>query len=152
MTALSGSDFREVDRMARDRGSPFKILIVDDEDNVREALRGFCELTDSFSVDLVDSGMEAIERVRNGNYDLVTIDLIMPDVSGLEALRQIKSSVPRVPVMIITGNATDKIINEAGLLGACRVMHKPFSLREFVSELTSTLARGETRMDQEHGE
>jgi two-component system response regulator PilR (NtrC family) len=133
--------------MARERGAPFKILIVDDEEAVRDAFRGFCDLTDSFSVDLVDSGLEAIERVCKDNYDLVTIDLIMPDISGLEALRQIKDNLPKVPVMIITGNATDKTINDAGMLGACRIMHKPVSLKEFAAELTSALARGESKSE-----
>jgi two-component system nitrogen regulation response regulator NtrX len=68
----------------------------------------------------------------------------MPEISGLEALREIKKASPRVPVMVITGNATDKVINEAGLLGACKVMYKPVILDEFLKELTGTLQRRTT--------
>ena len=127
--------------MTRERGKPFKVLIVDDEKWVREVFRDFCELTDVFQVDLARSGEEAIEKVRDNKYDLITIDLIMPEMSGLEALQTIKEVSPKVPVMVITGNATDKLVNEAGVLGACRVMYKPILLDDFIKELASTLVR-----------
>ncbi|MFZ5979832.1 MAG: response regulator transcription factor [Candidatus Zixiibacteriota bacterium] len=127
--------------MTRKRGEPFKVLIVDDEKWVREVFRDFCELTDVFQVDLARSGEEAIEKVRDNEYDLITIDLIMPEMSGLEALQTIKKVSPKVPVMVITGNATDKLVNEAGVLGACRVMYKPILLDDFIRELAATLIR-----------
>ena len=123
------------------RGEPFRILIVDDEKWVREVFKDFCELTDIFNVDLAQSGEEAIEKVRVNHYDLITMDLIMPEMSGLDALNAIKKVSPKVPIMIITGNATDKLVNEAGVLGACRVMYKPILLEDFISELAATLLR-----------
>jgi len=133
-----------IDKLAeitQKRGEPFKVLIVDDEKWVREVFRDFCELTDVFKVDLARSGEEAIEKVKDNHYDLITIDLIMPEMSGLEALQTIKKVAPKVPVMVITGNATDKLVNEAGVLGACRVMYKPILLDDFIKELASTLVR-----------
>ena len=65
----------------------------------------------------------------------------MPEMSGLDVLTAIKRVSPQVPVMIITGNATDKLVNEAGVLGACRVMYKPIMMESFIAELTSTLER-----------
>ncbi|MBN1211684.1 MAG: response regulator [candidate division Zixibacteria bacterium] len=124
-----------------ERGEPFRVLIVDDEKWVREVFRDFCNLTDVFDVDLAQSGVEAVAKVKAKQYDLITMDLIMPDMSGLEALHAIKEVSPRVPVMVITGNATEKLINEAGVLGACRVMYKPVLLEDFISELSATLLR-----------
>jgi len=123
------------------RGELFRVLIVDDEKWVREVFRDFCNLTDVFDVDLAQSGEEAVEKVKAKQYDLITMDLIMPDMSGLEALHAIKEVSPRVPIMVITGNATEKLINEAGVLGACRVMYKPVLLEDFISELSATLLR-----------
>jgi len=128
-------------RLVEQRGAPFKILIVDDEQWVRDVFRDFCDLTNAFDIDLAGSGTEAVEMAKSNAYDLITMDLIMPEVSGLEALRAIKQVSPRVPVMVITGNATDKLVNEAGILGACKVMYKPVILDDFLNELTGTLAR-----------
>lgn len=132
-------NFDKLNKMATKRGEPFRILIVDDEKWIQDVFLDFCKLSDAFVVELADSGLEAIEKVKNKNYDLITLDLIMPEFSGLETLSQLKKIKPHVPVMIITGNATDKIINKAGVLGACRVMYKPIMLENFISELTSTL-------------
>lgn len=127
--------------MARDRGQPFRVLIVDDEKWVREVFRDFCGTTDAFEVELADSGEEALQKIAQQTFDLVTVDLIMPEMSGLDVLSGIKKIRPRVPVVVVTGNATDKLIHQAGLLGACRVMYKPLALEDFITEVTSALSR-----------
>lgn len=134
-------NFEKLTQMAQDRGHPFKVLIVDDEQWVREVFKDFCELTDAFEVELAMDGNDALDKVRTNKYDLVTLDLIMPEVSGLEVLTIIKKEKPNVPIMVITGNATEKLVNEAGVLGACRVMYKPVMLDTFIAELTTTLGR-----------
>ncbi len=137
-------NFDKLNKMAEDRGKPFNVLIVDDEKWVQDVFKDFCELTDAFSVELANDGHEAIEKAKQKAYYLITLDLIMPEISGLDVLVEIKKITPKVPIMIITGNATDKLINEAGVLGACRVMYKPIMLENFISELTSTLTKHES--------
>ena len=126
---------------AKERGKPFRVLIVDDEKHNREVFQEFCELTSAIEVELAESGQEALEKVQNEQFDLVAVDLIMPDISGLEVVSGIKQNSPHLPVVVITGNATDRIITQAGLLGACRVIHKPVELETFLSELALTLLR-----------
>ena len=138
---MSNSKLDELTLQAQKRGRPFNILIVDDEPWVREVFRDFCNLTDAFKVEMAEGGAEAVDMARNGEYDLITLDLIMPEMSGLDALTEIKRAAPRVPVMIITGNATDKLVNRAGVLGACKVMYKPIQLEEFLNELSSALMK-----------
>jgi len=128
-------------KLATERGTPFKVLIIDDEQWVQEVFRDFCELTRAFDVELADSGRDAIDKVRSNQYDLVTLDLIMPEMSGIDVLSAIKKYSPHVPVIVITGNATDRLVNEAGVMGACRVMYKPVLLEDFVGEVASTLSR-----------
>lgn len=130
-----------IDKLARQHGVPFKVLIVDDEEWIRDVFDEFCKQTSAFDVDLAVSGQEAIERVHTGTYDLVTLDLIMPEMSGLDVLREIKQTSPRLPVLIVTGNATDRLIKEAGVMGACRVLYKPVQLDDFVESLAATLER-----------
>ena len=144
MNTKSGS-LEHLTQLVNERGTPFRILIVDDEEWVRDVFRDFCNLTNAFEIDMAESGTQAVEMAGKKTYDLITMDLIMPEVSGLEALRAIKEASPRVPVMVITGNATDKVINEAGILGACKVMYKPVVLEEFIAELTGTLQRQASR-------
>jgi len=134
-------NFDKLNKMAVDRGKPFDVLIVDDEKWVQDVFKDFCELTDAFQVELASNGKEAISKINHKSFDLVTLDLIMPELSGLDVLMELKKINPQIPVMIITGNATDKLINEAGVMGACRVMYKPILLENFIAELTSTLSR-----------
>lgn len=145
---MSHSDIDKLNQMAQRQGRPYRVLIVDDEPWVQDVFRDFCELTDAIDVELAASGEEALNKVTATEYDLITLDLIMPEMSGLDVLAAIKESAPRVPVMIITGNATDSLVTRAGVLGACRVMYKPIMLETFVSELAATLdRRPETRLD-----
>ena len=134
-------DNDQLRHLAQRRGEPFRVLIVDDEQWVREVFRDFCQLTEAFYVELADTGVEAIKKVKANRYDLITLDLIMPEMSGVEALSAIKALAPGTPVVVITGNATEKLVREAGIQGACRVMYKPVMLEEFVTEITSTLVR-----------
>lgn len=127
--------------MAKQRGRPFRILIVDDERWVREVFRDYCALTKACEIDLAHGGEEAIRMAAAQKYDLITMDLIMPEVSGLEALGAIKRASPQTPVMVITGNATDKLVHEAGVQGASGVLYKPIMLENFISALVDRLER-----------
>ena len=138
---MTMENLEHLTKLARERGHPYRILIVDDEPWVREVFSDFCALTDAFEVELAANGSEAIDMVKTTTYDLVTLDLIMPEMSGLDALIEIKRSAPKVPIMVITGNATDKLVDQAGVLGACRVMYKPIQLDDFITEVSSALAR-----------
>ncbi len=131
----------KLNEMAEKRGNPFRVLIVDDEKWVQDVFKDFCALTDAFTVDMADNGADAVEKARTNQYDLITLDLIMPEMSGLEVLEAIKEVSPHVPVMIITGNATEKIVNKAGIMGACSIMYKPIMLENFISEVMATLLK-----------
>jgi len=138
---MTNANLEQLTKLAREQGHPYRILIVDDEPWVREVFSDFCALTDAFEVELAATGSEAVDKVKTTSYDLITLDLIMPEMSGLDVLTEIKRSSPKVPIMIITGNATKKIVDQAGVLGACRVMYKPIQLDDFITEVSSALAR-----------
>jgi len=135
------ASLENLNRIAMEKGHPLRILIVDDEPWIRDVFRDFCELSDALEVDMASSGTEAIGMVNEGIYDLITMDLIMPEMSGLDALSEIKRRVPRVPVVVVTGNATEKLVREAGVLGACQVMYKPIMLEDFIHTVNATLNR-----------
>jgi DNA-binding NtrC family response regulator len=134
-------ELEQLEELAQQRGRPFKLLIVDDEQWVREVFQQFCKLSSVFEVELAPNGAEAVEKVKTDRYDLITLDIIMPEMSGLDALTAIKKLSPGVPVVVITGNATDKLVKQAGVNGACRVMYKPVALEEFLTGLAAILKR-----------
>lgn len=121
--------------MRRRDGKPFDVLIVDDEEHVRNVFRDFCLSSQLFTVTTAAGGAEAVDLIGKNNYDLVTIDLVMPEVSGIDAIELIRRQKPHLPVMIVTGNATERLIAEAGRFGGCRVLHKPVAIDRFLEEL-----------------
>lgn len=134
-------EISKLNKMSEKNGRPFRLLIVDDEQWVREVFRDFCELTKVLEVEMASSGEEALSKIRTGKFDLVTLDIIMPELSGLETLIAMKRITPQVPVMLVTGNATDKLVTKAGVMGACQVMYKPVRLENFISGVASALSR-----------
>ena len=123
------------DLLSKRQGKPLKVLIVDDEENVRNVFRDFCRTSPLFEVATASGGEEAVNMVCDEKFDIVTVDLVMPEMSGLEAIKTIKSKKPHLPVVIVTGNATESLISKAGLMGGCRVLHKPVDLCHFIQEL-----------------
>lgn len=128
-------NINEQQLLERRDGRPFNILIVDDEENVRNVFRDFCLSSPLFKVTTAAGGQEAIRLADQNDFDIVTMDLVMPEVSGLEAIETIKKQQPHLPMMIVTGNATDNLIRQAGRLGGCRVILKPVEIEKFLQEL-----------------
>ena len=134
-------DVEKIEELVNKRGRAFKVLIVDDEPRIREIFREFCELTHSVEVDMAENGADAVNKVRDTEYDLVTMDLIMPEMAGVEAVAKIKDMRPHLPVIVITGNATERLVRQAGVKGASSVLYKPILLENFIEEIISTLER-----------
>jgi two-component system chemotaxis response regulator CheY len=134
-------NIEKIEKLAKKRGKAFRVLIVDDEPRVRDIFKEFCELSKFVEVDTADNGNDAVDKVRDNEYDLVTMDLIMPEMAGVEAVTKIKETKPHLPVIVITGNATDRLVNEAGVQGASSLMYKPVMLENFMDELTSTFEK-----------
>ena len=86
-----------------------------------------------------------MKKVKGGDYDLVTMDLIMPEMAGVEAVARIKEIKPYLPIIIVTGNATEKLVNEAGVRGAASLLYKPVMLKDFVNEIIVTLEKSHNR-------
>jgi putative two-component system response regulator len=119
------------------------ILVVDDELGPRESLRMI--LKPSYEVHTVSGGMEALEFLEKGSVDLITLDLRMPGLSGMELLEQIRQSNPDVLVIIVTGYGTFKSVVEAIDLNVFDYISKPFNVQEIRSVVERCLEMGATR-------
>ncbi len=118
------------------------LLVVEDEPTVRETLAYTLE-QDGFRVIAAGDGREALDRFRDGHPDLVLLDLMLPELSGIEVCRIIRRE-SAVPILILSArdSEVDKVV---GLeLGADDYVTKPFSLRELQARIRALLRRSET--------
>jgi two-component system KDP operon response regulator KdpE len=116
-----------------------RILLVDDEPDLRDAIRVYLEMQGYIVLQAAD-GEEAVAKVRTVLPDLVVLDVLMPRMDGLAALRAIRSQ-STIPVIMLTvkGEEDDKV--QALRLGADDYVTKPFGQRELVARIESVLRR-----------
>jgi DNA-binding NtrC family response regulator len=115
-----------------------KVLIVDDEVGIRDSLKLL--LKGSYEVLTAEDGEEALAKVVSDNPDMVLLDLIMPKVDGIEALRAIKEKKPNLPIVILTGTNTVRTAVQAMKYGAIDYLGKPFDideLKRIINQATS---------------
>lgn len=115
-----------------------KVLIVDDEDDVRLFLADFLSERD-FKVETASNGVEALEKFKKNSFDLVLLDVLMPEMDGLECLENIKKISPKTIVMMITAMKDEVRMRKAEKLGASKYIIKPFSLTYLESALAEFL-------------
>lgn len=120
----------------------YKILIVDDEKLIVKGIK-FSLQQDNMIVDTAFDGEEAINMIKNNNYDLLILDLMLPKISGLDVCQQCRE-FSHVPIIMLTakGEDMDKII---GLeYGADDYMTKPFNILELKARIKAILRRSKS--------
>ena len=114
------------------------ILVIDDDLSVRTLFEAALR-EQGHTVVTVATGSEAIEMVRRDNYDLVFLDLRLPDIDGAEVFREIRSVNPLLMVIIITGYPDSQIMARAMKQGPFGVMNKPFDDSDIINATNSFL-------------
>ncbi|MGA1607993.1 MAG: response regulator, partial [Planctomycetota bacterium] len=115
------------------------ILLVDDDDALRETLR---EAVDSLDVDVdtAETGAEAIERVRARTYAVVVTDLVMKGIDGFSVLDEVGRRSPATRLIMLTGHGSREVAVQAMQQGATYYLEKPFDLVEFRTKVQKCLA------------
>jgi DNA-binding NtrC family response regulator len=108
----------------------FKVLFIDDDIEVLAVVEQFIERW-GYDVATVSSGAEAIEMVRNDHFQMVCTDLMMPEISGMEILKEIKQISPETEVIIVSGYGTIESAIEAMKLGSYDFLQKPINFDRF---------------------
>lgn len=122
------------------RGKPESVtslLVVDDDDAIRTLLE-LIGRRRGFTVDTAADGLEALALLRERDYDLAVIDLMMPRLSGYELLDHV-AGLPRKPLVVIATAMTDALIGDLDAAIVHTIMRKPFDV-EVIAELLGELA------------
>lgn len=109
-----------------------RILVVDDDRRIVRTTSDILRLN-GYEVAIAFSGEEAVARVIAGVPDCVLMDLKMPGVDGVDALKRIKAVAPGVPVVLMSAYATDEQVVEAKRFGAATVLTKPIDIQQVLS-------------------
>jgi CheY-like chemotaxis protein len=124
-----------------------RILVIDDEDGVRRAVRIVLERS-SYRVREARSGLEALRLWHEEESDLVITDIHMPEMDGLEMIRQLHALSPHLPVIAVSGSgemASRDLLKDAGLSGPIRTLDKPFKIIELLECVREALHAAEGR-------
>jgi len=117
-----------------------KILIIDDDNDVATSIQGWlqgrCKL-----VDVVNSGEDALKVLKEHDYDLMILDLRLPDISGLDVCREYRASGGQARVLMLTGRSCVQELEEGFDAGADDYLIKPFEPRELLARVKALLGR-----------
>lgn len=117
-----------------------RILVTDDEQKIREMIRKYAEF-ESFTVDEAKDGFDAVNKAGKEKYDLIIMDVMMPNLDGFSAVKEIKKKDPNVPVIMLSalGEEYDKI--HGFDVGVDDYVVKPFSTKELMMRIHAILKR-----------
>ncbi|MBY7145105.1 response regulator transcription factor [Virgibacillus sp. NKC19-3] len=118
-----------------------KILIIEDEMHIAELERDYLEVN-GYSSDIVTTGEEGLQLTKENNYDLIILDLMLPDVDGFDICRQLRERLD-IPILMVTARKEDIDTIRGFDRGADDYIQKPFNPNELVARVKAHLSRYE---------
>lgn len=128
-----------------------RILLVDDDPDLREALADQLVLTEEFDVFEAGDGEGGLARAREGHYDLVILDVGLPDMDGRELCRLLRKEGVKCPILMLTGHASDSDQIHGLDAGANDYIAKPFKLPVLLARIRAQLRQHEQSEDAVFG-
>ena len=117
-----------------------KIAIIDDEQDILNILDSFLKRSDKFEIFTFSNPLNALHSVKAGGYDLILLDIMMPQMDGIEFLKEVKESSPTTKVVMMTAYSTQDRVIECKKIGAEDYVTKPFiSLRDVENKVLDNL-------------
>ena len=119
-----------------------KVLVADDDEFVRDLLTKLLRNHMGLEISAVGTGSKAIAETLTGEYDAAIIDLILPQTSGLEAIKVIKEMMPEFPIVAITGEPVESRRDYLKSCGVECLFNKPIRIADLIGEMTRILKTG----------
>ena len=123
------------------------VLVVDDNDSIRETLTILLSRR-GYRCKSAVNGREAMEKVAQAHFDVVITDVHMPEMDGITLTKELTRHFSDLPVMIITGQPDDSLVESAITAGAREVIRKPFAIPDFMVRLHRMLHNQESPQEQ----
>ena len=120
-----------------------KVLLIDDDEDLRQALSEQLLMTEDFDVHEGASGVEALEKVKQHSYDLLVLDVGLPDTDGRELCRLIRKQGVKCPILMLTGHDTDSDTILGLDAGANDYITKPFKFPILLARMRAQLRQHE---------
>ena len=124
----------------------YHILVVDDEENIRQLVRKYANF-EGYKVTEAADGMEALEICRQCSFDLIIMDVMMPELDGFSALRRIRQEDRRTPVLMLSARGEEYDRIHGFELGVDDYVVKPFSPQELMLRVSAILRRAGSHED-----
>lgn len=123
-----------------------KVLVVDDEVGIRDIIREYC-LYENFEVLEAENGVEAIDKLKDNNIDIIILDIMMPKMDGYSTLREIRKNY-NIPVIMLSARSEeyDKLLGFE--LGVDDYLTKPFSPKELMARIKAITNRKKINNDK----
>jgi len=138
-------DKRQIDEWLRNNSTSKKrILVIDDDEPIRRLFKETLK-KNNYHVLPADNGSKAIKLAQSWHFDLIFLDLKMPDMDGVETLRKIRRIDKSVPVVIIAGYTASKLVQKALKQAPFGVMKKPFGARDILRSTEGFLSSAKAR-------
>lgn len=127
--------------MMKKNSAAIKVAIADDHAIVREGLKQICNGTrDIIVVGNADNGLETIKLCRLGNCDVLLLDIVLPDRTGIDVLKQIRKEIPKLPVLILSIHREDQYAIRALKAGASGFLNKQAAPEELINAIRQIAA------------
>ena len=125
----------------------YSVLVVDDNESVREVLTIMLSRR-GHRCESASNGIEAMQKVKQSNFDAVITDLQMPEMDGIVLTRELRQHFSDLPVMIMTGQPDGSLVESAITAGAIEVIRKPFEISELAVKIHRMLHVQEPTREQ----
>jgi DNA-binding NtrC family response regulator len=129
--------------------TPGRILVVDDEADIRESLETLLDL-EGYLVELAVDGGDALRKLDRSSYDLVLLDLMMPDRSGMDVLRDLRQRDTETPVIMMTAYGSVEVAVAALKNGASDYFSKPWDNDKLLIEISNMIAKARLERENRH--
>ena len=117
-----------------------KLLVVDDEEKIRSMIRKYAEF-EGYQIVEAKNGFEAVEKAKNQKFDLIIMDIMMPELDGFSACTEIRKNDKRVPIIMLSARGEEYDKTHGFDLGIDDYVVKPFSVKELMMRIAAILKR-----------